>query len=126
MRADARHDTRERARPRYSLGAGQDLGIEPVFLAEVLAMEAAAVDLVDCVELLPWVGLERGKGTDSLRSQGAAVHEEQHAPADARLHQAINLVNERECLAGACRHSNQHVPLALSDRALEGSFASRW
>ena len=63
--------------------------------------------------------LERGEGPDRLGGQGAAVHQEQHPPGDARLHQPIDLVDHREGLAGAGRHRDEHLALAVGDRLLD-------
>ena len=70
------------------------------------------VDLVDLMELVTGLGVEGGKLLQRLRSQRAAVHQEEHATGNARFHQAIDLVDECEGLAGPRRHGDEHLTLA--------------
>ena len=99
---------------------GQDLGVELLVFAEVLLLERRRVDLVDLVELQPRLRLERGEGADGLRREGSAIDQEEDAPGDARLHEPVDLVHDRERLAGAGRHRDEQVPLALRDGLLDG------
>ena len=97
----------------------QDLRVELLVLVEVLPLEALAVDLVDLVELLARLGLERGEGPHGLGGQRAAVDQEEDALADAGLHQPVDLVDQREGLAGAGRHRDEHLALAVGDGLLD-------
>lgn len=98
----------------------QQRGVEGLVVAEVLLLETVAVDLVDAVELETRLGLERGECPHGLGGQRPAIDEEQHAPCRARLHQAVDLVDGGEGLAGASGHRDQHRPLALRDGLLDG------
>ncbi len=51
----------------------------------------------------------------SIRSEGAAIHQEEDTPADARLHEPIDLVDHGKGLAGAGRHRDQHLALVSGD-----------
>ena len=102
------------------VGGRQDLGVELRVVAQVVAVEALAVDLVDLVELQAGLRLERGEGVDGLGGKRPAVHEEENSPGDAGLHQPVNLIYQREGLAGAGCHRHQHLALAVGDGLLDG------
>jgi hypothetical protein len=102
------------------VGSGQYLWVELLIIPEVFAMEPLAVDLVHLVELQARFRLEGSECPDGLSGQGAAVNQEQDPTADAGLHQAVHLIDHREGLARASRHSQQHQPLALCDGFIDG------
>ena len=99
---------------------GQDLRVVPGVVAEVLALEAVAVDLVDLVELEPGLGRELAEGAHGLRRERPAIDEEQDPLGGLRLHQAVDLVDQGEGLAGAGRHGDEHADLALGHGLLDG------
>lgn len=90
-----------------------------VVVLEVTSLEALGVDLVDLIELETRLRLERSEGAGRLCSQCTPVDEEENAAGDARLHQAIDLVNEGEGLAGSGRHRNEHATLSRADGVLD-------
>ena len=83
-------------------------------------LEPLAVDLVDLVELQARLRLERSEGPHRLGRECPTIHEEQHAPRDAGLHQPIDLVDHRERLARAGRHRDEHLPLPVGDSLFNG------
>ncbi len=96
-----------------------DLRVEGPIVVEVVPEEPLAVHLVDLVELQPGLRFERGESPDGLGGQRPAIDEEQHAASNARLHQAVDLVYQRDGLAGAGGDGDEHLPLAVPDRSLD-------
>ena len=78
--------------------------------------KSLAVHFVNLVELQTGLRLERGECANRLSRKCSTIHEKQNALRDTRLHQAIDLIHHRECLAGPGGHRKKHLPLAIRDR----------
>ena len=70
----------------------------------------------------PGSGLKGRERADCLGSERPAIDQEQDRARDTRLHQPVDLVDQREGLAGAGRHRHQHLPLAVGDGLLDGGI----
>ncbi len=95
-------------------------GIEFFVFAEVFLLEALAVDFIDFVEFEAGFGFEGREGADSLGGEGAAIDKEEDARRDARLHEAVDFVDDGEGFAGAGGHGDQHLAFAGGDGFFDG------
>ena len=98
----------------------QNHRIERLVLAEVLALEALAVDLVDAVELQPRLGFVGPEGAHGLGGKRPPVHKEKHAADEARSHKTVNKAHRHKRLPRPCRHRYEEVPLPLAERLFDG------
>jgi hypothetical protein len=64
------------------------------------------------------LGLVRREGADGLGGEGATIDREQDPAGDARLQQAVDLVDHGEGFAGAGCHRHEQLPFPRRDRRL--------
>ena len=102
------------------VGAGDHLGIECVFVAEIFFLEAIAVDLVESVELEVRFGFEGSEGANGLGGQCAAIDEEENASGGTGSEQSVGLIHGGEGLARAGSHGDEHLAFAEPQGPFDG------